>query len=148
MTPRSSMANHTIATGGRYPTKKEILTGGPLHTPRELKKLKRWKELFFPGWSALPKKVRFTLLRALITALAPQETYILAIKKEWAVAGNTIILGQTPSIISCLHEIGHLLHGGSELDACRYSVHLFKEAFPRSYAQLMWRGHVLVKRKK
>jgi len=48
-----------------------------------------------------------------------------------------------PSIISTLHEFAHYRFGGSELTACRFSVWLFKEAFPESYAKLTWDGHML-----
>lgn len=48
-----------------------------------------------------------------------------------------------PSVISTLHELGHHLYGESELLACRFSVWLFKEGFPRDYAKLKWNGHML-----
>lgn len=140
------MPNHIISEGGSYPTKKEILDGGPLHTPSEAKKLLRFKNLFFSGWSKMPKEVRFNLLEVMVKTLAPRDTEVRR-GDEWSTYGDTIYFGENPSIISCLHEIGHVIHGDSELDACRYSVHLFKEVFPKSYAQLTWKGHMLVKKK-
>jgi hypothetical protein len=50
-----------------------------------------------------------------------------------------------PSIISTLHELGHALNGPSELQACLFSVGLFKAAYPRAYARLVFKGHMLVK---
>jgi len=49
----------------------------------------------------------------------------------------------SPSIISALHEFGHYKYGRSELKACRFSVHLFKEIFPIAYKKLKWEGHML-----
>jgi hypothetical protein len=56
----------------------------------------------------------------------------------------TILLDHNhPSLISALHEFGHYLHGESELEACQFSVWLFKEVFPRSYEKLSWDKHML-----
>lgn len=49
------------------------------------------------------------------------------------------------SIISALHEFAHHLYGRSELTACRWSVWLFKETFPKAFQTLHWKGHLLVK---
>lgn len=55
-----------------------------------------------------------------------------------------LILSQKPlSLITLLHELGHHFYGESELLACRFSVWLFREAFPKSYAKLEWEGHTL-----
>jgi len=50
-----------------------------------------------------------------------------------------------PSIISLLHEVGHIIHGKSELEACIYSVSIFKNLFPKEYSRLTWNGHMLKK---
>lgn len=47
------------------------------------------------------------------------------------------------SLLTLLHELGHHFYGESELQACRFSVWLFRAAFPRSYAKLEWDGHTL-----
>lgn len=60
-------------------------------------------------------------------------------------ATQTIFINKTLSIISALHELGHHLHGSSELLACSLSVHLFKAAFPKAFAKLEWKGHMLIK---
>lgn len=91
----------------------------------------------------------------------------------------TIVLNK-PSIISTLHETGHIIHhniltiiktlkigenlydrfikeligkdimtqeelNNPELFACRFSVWTFKTMYPRSYEQLVWKGHLLVR---
>jgi hypothetical protein len=58
---------------------------------------------------------------------------------------NTILLDHNhPSIVSTLHEFWHSVIGESELEACRFSVWLFKETFPKSYEELKWKGHMLI----
>ncbi len=59
---------------------------------------------------------------------------------------RAIVFGPEPSIISALHELGHHLFGKSELKACRFSIHLFKYAFPKSFAKLKWKNHMLIKK--
>lgn len=57
---------------------------------------------------------------------------------------NEIMLDHNhASVVSTLHEFGHYLMGDSELEACRFSVWLFAEAFPGSYAKLHFDGHML-----
>lgn len=59
-------------------------------------------------------------------------------------ATNTIILDKNrASILSTLHEIGHAIHGESELEACAFSVKLFARVFTKEYAKLEWQGHML-----
>jgi len=60
-------------------------------------------------------------------------------------ATNTINLGMKPSIISTLHEMAHAVYGIEELPACAFSIALFKAVYPRSFAKLEWKGHMLVK---
>ena len=54
-----------------------------------------------------------------------------------------IILGGKPSIISALHEYGHHLLGSDELQACIFSISLFRIVFPKAYEKLNWNGHML-----
>lgn len=79
-------------------------------------------------------------------AFGGDDVWIEADAGEYAYrpSDQTIMLDHNrPSIISALHELGHHLYGDSELQACRFSVWLFKEAFPKSYAKLRWEGHML-----
>jgi hypothetical protein len=39
------------------------------------------------------------------------------------------------SIVSAMHEVGHHLFGRSELQACRFSVWLYKRTFSRSFGR-------------
>lgn len=55
---------------------------------------------------------------------------------------NVITLTGRLSVITYLHEIGHVLKGHSEFEACRWSLRLFQRCFPRSFARLRWEGHV------
>lgn len=48
-----------------------------------------------------------------------------------------------PSIISTLHETAHALYGSSELQACQFSIRLFKAVYPKAFAKLVWEGHML-----
>ncbi len=67
-------------------------------------------------------------------------------KKRYAysIDKRTIMIGEKPSIISALHEFGHHLFGSSELKACRWSVWLFKKAFPKAFTKLKFKGHLLI----
>lgn len=66
-------------------------------------------------------------------------------KKDGSLAGRIILNSsrKTLSIITVLHELGHHFYGESELQACRFSVWLFRAAFPNAYAKLEWEGHTL-----
>lgn len=55
---------------------------------------------------------------------------------------DTIILVGL-SVVTFLHEWGHRLHGRSEREACRWSINLFRECFPRSFARCRFEGHML-----
>lgn len=78
----------------------------------------------------------------------PKDTKILYIRKAdryaYHIPTNTIFVdNERASIISALHELGHALHGRSELDACAYSIKLFARVFPQQYHKLTWEGHML-----
>jgi len=59
---------------------------------------------------------------------------------------STIIINESLSIISALHEFAHHINGTSETLACRWSVWLFKYTFPKAYSMLKYEGHVLTKK--
>lgn len=58
---------------------------------------------------------------------------------------KTITIDQTLSIISTLHELAHHLFGPDEKTACRWSIWLFKKVWPKAFAKLRWKGHLLKK---
>lgn len=55
---------------------------------------------------------------------------------------NVIALTGRLSVITFLHEWGHVLKGHSEFEACRWSLGLFQRGFPKSFARLRWDRHV------
>src|SRR5687768_12274351 len=59
---------------------------------------------------------------------------------------DAIVLIGRLSVVTMLHEWGHVLHGHSERRACRWSIQLFARCFPRSFARCTHEGHVLVAR--
>lgn len=60
--------------------------------------------------------------------------------------GNLIIIEQEKtgkySVVVFLHEFGHAL-GKNEKETCRWSINLFRKHFPKSYAKLVPKGHLL-----
>ena len=56
-------------------------------------------------------------------------------------ADEIVLVGRL-SVITFLHEVGHVLYGRSELKACRWSLQLFKKTFPRSFSGLLFERHV------
>jgi hypothetical protein len=47
------------------------------------------------------------------------------------------------SVITFLHEWGHVLKGWSEYEACKWSINLFRRVFPVQYSRLNTDGHIL-----
>ena len=47
------------------------------------------------------------------------------------------------SVITFLHEWGHMLKGASEHEACKWSLNLFRQIFPVQYSRLNAEGHIL-----
>jgi hypothetical protein len=60
-------------------------------------------------------------------------------------ATNTIVLSKC-SVITALHEIGHLLLGRSEYAVCAWSLALFRRCFPKSWSRLTFDGHMALAR--
>lgn len=58
---------------------------------------------------------------------------------------NTITLHGKLSVLTFLHEWGHVLKGRSEYQACVWSVNLFRKVFPDNFSRLRdnARGHFL-----
>lgn len=136
-----------------YPTKEEILAKEIKYKSGTKKILSEWKETIW-------KKVRgsenvmekFDAIKQLIEVLgARYEKPCLVRYCErcpsccYSPYTNTIYINKTVSIISTLHEFAHHLYGSSELKACRWSVHLFKQVFEKSFNRLKWQEHMLVK---
>ncbi|MFT3785522.1 MAG: hypothetical protein QM770_05080 [Tepidisphaeraceae bacterium] len=56
---------------------------------------------------------------------------------------DEIVLVGRLSVVTFLHEWAHVLHGPSEVAACRWSIQLFARSFPRQFERLTTDGHVL-----
>lgn len=141
-----------------YPTKKEILEKRPDIDPAMIKIVLSWKKKFMKDWKNATNSNKIMMLRALIYALVVCTHPLLKKPKKeipkvelgpiycYEKTEKTIYLeGHNPSIISTLHELAHHFFGDSELEACRWSIWLFKECFPTLYNNLTWKGHQLVK---
>lgn len=136
-----------------YPTKDEILAAlDTTDVSSYLPILNEWKDTYYVNqWSLLSNESKLNALERLcqMVALSSPNVELKTIRgKDYAYSplNNTVILGKTASIMSTLHELGHAIIGWSELDACRFSVKLFQQIFPREYAQLEWQGHMLIRK--
>lgn len=129
-----------------YPTKEEILAKEHKFRPGVLAAIKGWKVEQYHGWRDRPEHEKMEALRQLVADIAV--IYDRPVRLEhgdfdhYCRANETIYLFR-PSIVTALHELGHHLKGSSELAACRFSVWLFKKAFPRSFERLHFEGHLL-----
>ena len=57
-------------------------------------------------------------------------------------AMNTIVLRGRLSVVTYLHEFGHV-RGMGERRVCRWSINLFRRVFPRQYERCRHDGHLL-----
>ncbi len=57
---------------------------------------------------------------------------------------HRIVMVGKLSVVTYLHEFSHA-RGRGELEACRWSVNLFRRCFPEQYARLVHRNHTLVR---
>jgi hypothetical protein len=111
-----------------------------------------WKKTYFDKqWRKANKNEKIMALTVLLKVLEMAYGYKITISAEgrYCYYPKLKMVGidiNNPSILSTLHEFGHHLHGESELEACRFSVHLFKQIFPKQYEKLEWREHTLVRK--
>jgi len=136
-----------------YPTKKEILKSKPRFKKKLIEIIQNWKKEFYTQqWSQTQKDKKREYIEILLTTISliiynkyPLITHDYIIycynPKE-----KKIFLGKNISIISSLHELAHFLFGSSELKACRWSIWLFKENFPKEFKKLQWEKHTLIKK--
>lgn len=134
-----------------YPTKETILAGLAAKESQEQTAQERDMLAALKAWKARHRHPTLADLDRLLADLdraRESETTPRTIHGRlycFIPAEHTIMLGQTPSIISTLHELMHAIHGSDETTACIESIHLFKQAYPKAYAKLTWKGHMLVK---
>lgn len=133
-----------------YPTKDEILAHNQVHTDGDVNVLTMWKaEHYTKKWAGMDNKEKILSLAWLAKTLVPGVNITDGEAWKTELSGEQsprIVMDKNhPSIISALHEVGHVLFGVSEHSACAYSVKLFAEVFPKEYADLIWKGHLLKK---
>lgn len=132
-----------------YPTKKEILKTPFIFSPKILTLTANWKKTYLKDIkkkTESDKLTEITILIHLITS-STEPAVRLGTKYCYDMVGKVLYLDKnTASVISALHELGHHLYSESELEACRFSVWLFKTIFPEFYEKLRWFGHLLVKK--
>lgn len=132
-----------------YPSKEEILTN--IYQPsQEIKDIiESWKiKWYYKKWKKANTLTKIIALQDLTYGLVTPPIQFNITDKWYIQRTNPPTMGikqDSLSIISCLHEIGHLIYGNSELKACTYSVGIFKECFPIEFSVLKWEGHMLRK---
>jgi hypothetical protein len=57
---------------------------------------------------------------------------------------HRIVMVGRLSVVTYLHELAHA-RGLGEREACRWSINLFRQTFPRQYGRLVHRGHMLMR---
>jgi hypothetical protein len=132
-----------------YPTKTQILKVKPKFRNGVVMITNLWKTMVMKNWKNKTKWIKIEELSLLILALVAlhrMESPDIELDNHYSYdeQGTIHIDFKHPSIISTLHETAHYLFGSSELKACRWSVHLFKECFPSEYKKLRWENHMLV----
>jgi hypothetical protein len=130
-----------------YPTFEEILAEPtPKYRPEVLAFVRAWRQ----EWQGQRRSE--DALRALVTGLADvygrpvSSVEFMEVGAHYEpMSGRVVLVKGKGSVVTALHELAHHLFGVSELKACRWSVHLFRRAFPRAYANTHFEGHLLVK---
>lgn len=139
-----------------YPTAKEIMEKPFDHSANTIYQVFKWKEESYDkgkwkkaGDSKHVKTSQLFKLQNLVIALSLKEKEVyprIGLIYCYQPSTKSIYLDKdNPSILSTLHEIAHYTLGPDELEACRWSVWLFKECFPEAFQKLEWKGHMLVK---
>lgn len=136
-----------------YPTKEQILSKDPKIESIIIKTTLLWKKEYLKAWNKLPNEEKLKRLQILIMWLywANFKTHnFLNIRisniYQYDHEKQKIYLDQSnPNVISSLHELAHHIFGPSELKACRWSIWIFKECFPKQYEKLTWDRHMLIK---
>lgn len=132
-----------------YPTKEEIMAEEQKFKPEVLTLIKGWKKDLWHDYK-VSRDMKREALKVLVDKLADIYGKPVAIEfideapTSWySKKYQRIYIAGEPSIVSTLHEFAHHLFGPNELKACRWSIWLFKKSFPRAFAKLKWKGHML-----
>jgi hypothetical protein len=132
-----------------YPTTKEVQDAvQQTNVDGYIPTVKNWKKQYYnKKWSALSTEHKKEALANLIYQIATLDKQIILVafgtEYSYNKLNKLITIGHNASIVSTLHEIGHALWGDKEIDACRYSVAIFMQVFPKEFKQLTWDGHML-----
>ena len=139
----------------KYPQPNEILDPPVDFKKETIDAVIDWKlQYFMGGWKEKSKTEQIDALEQLILKLCGvygEEVHVNKLGDSFCFvpSKNTIHIDKNnPSIISTLHEFKHKLSGESEKTACRWSVQLFKECFPKAFAELKFKEgtHMLIKK--
>ena len=139
----------------RYPTAHEVMSTPVDFRVSVLITIEEWKNNFLKVYRESNTDTKLNLLSALLIRLS--KIYEKPVSVEYGRQycymphKKTIILDEKhASIISSLHEFAHHIYGSSELDACRWSIWLFKKSFPKTWSSLRFeeipQGLLLVKK--
>lgn len=136
-----------------YPKKEEILRDPPKISQETIDIVIEWKKTFMRKWRKSTNAEKINALNKLLYCIQIMENSGMPIAKnkqttcyKYSRKKQTIYHNKNnPSIISSLHELAHHLFGKNELNACRWSIHLFKITFPSAFEKLRWQDHLLVK---
>jgi hypothetical protein len=149
--PRRRKLTRSIS---EYPTRDEILAVNQTFKPGVIGLVRNWKADWKTAKGA-DDAHKAMLVQVLAHELSDlynraHPTVVLAERAfeehgTYNATTNVITLSPPVSIITSLHEIAHHLFGHSERQATTWSVHLFKRVWPKAFARLEWRGHMLVK---
>lgn len=133
--------------GNPYPrTVAEVLDDTITYRPAVLAAMRTFRRA--RPWVGTPR-ARGAKLRALNDALAlaygidAPRLRTGGTAASYSPGTHTITLDRL-SVVTFLHEFGHAL-GKNERQTCRWSINLFRRVFPRSFARLRARGHMLIK---
>lgn len=138
----------------RYPSKERIMKAPMVQFSHKdvIRPLRAWRTFYWRGAEKeLDQYAALEKLVDLLNSLFEQDARIRFERNAntcmFVYKTNTIFLNGSLSILSTLHEFGHALEGRSELKACRWSIHLFKQCWPKTFERLTWKGHMLVDNK-
>lgn len=130
----------------------EIIDDAMRFKPATLKALRQFAASRPWHGSVSERKEKFRKLhKALSTAygiIEPQLVFGLIVGSSSGASHyiqpiHRIVLVGRLSVVTYLHEFAHA-RGMGERNACRWSVNLFRQVFPRQYARLVHVGHTLV----
>jgi hypothetical protein len=138
-----------------YPSPEQIMKNPVDFREDTLEAVREWKKEYFDNmWKDLSNDHRLMRLHTLVAKLSSVYGVSPSVERyddhyAFNPSRNLISFDAAhPSIISTLHEFRHAINGPDETSACRWSVHLFKQCFPKQFDQLMFKPgtHLLVKK--